>query len=134
MHAPDPAKGHHLQLVATDDIGLFVAHIFAHQDKYIGATIEFAADELTEPQIAATFSQVIGRPVKVTPAQLPPGADPSEEQKAMFAFFSGRGYDADIASLRRELPKLQTLEQYLRATGWENAEVVPETAPRAWGA
>ena len=60
-----------------------------------------------------------------------PGSE--EEQKAMFAFFNGQGYDADIAALRKELPKLKTLEQYLKANGWENAEIVPETAPREWG-
>jgi uncharacterized protein YbjT (DUF2867 family) len=126
-----PDKG--LQLVAADDIGLFVAHILAHPDKYLGKTIEFAAEELTEPQIAATFAKVIGRPVKVTPPQMPPGTAPTEEQKAMFAFFNGEGYDADIAALRKELPRLQTLEQYLVLNGWENAEMIPETAPRAWG-
>src|SRR4029079_4878527 len=48
-----PDKG--LQLVAADDIGLFVAYVFAHPDQYLGKTIEFAGQELTEQEIAATF-------------------------------------------------------------------------------
>ena len=126
-----PDKG--LQLVAADDIGLLVAHIFGRRDRYLGKTVEFAAQELTETQIADTFQRVIGRPVKVTPQQMPEGASPSPEQMAMFTFFYGQGYDADIAALRKELPQLLTFEQYLRRNGWENAEQMPEAAQRAWG-
>jgi uncharacterized protein YbjT (DUF2867 family) len=54
-----PDKG--LQLVAAEDIGLLVAHIFARRDQYLGKTIEFAGEELTEKQIADTFAKVIGR-------------------------------------------------------------------------
>lgn len=121
------------QLVASDDIGLLVAQVFAHRDQYLGKTIELAGDELTEQQIAATFGKVIGRPVKVVPEQMPPGVVPTAEQSAMFRFFNGQGYDADIAALRKELPQLQTFEQYLRRHGWENAEPMPETEQRPWG-
>jgi uncharacterized protein YbjT (DUF2867 family) len=126
-----PDKG--LQLVAADDIGLFVAHVFAHPEQYLGKTIEFAGQELTEHEIAATFESVIGRPVKVTPRERQAGAAPDPEQTAMFNFFNGQGYDADIAALRKTLPQLQTLEQYLRRRGWENAERIPETNRPAWG-
>jgi uncharacterized protein YbjT (DUF2867 family) len=121
------------QLVAADDIGLLVAHVFAHRDQYLGKTIELAGDELTEQQIAETFAKVISRPVKIVPQQMPEGYTPTAEQSAMFKFFNGQGYDADIAALRSELPQLQTFEQYLRRHGWENAEPMPETEQRPWG-
>ena len=35
-------------------------------------------------------------------------------------------YEANIAALRDEYPGLASLEQYLRAHGWENAEVPSE--------
>jgi len=126
-----PDKG--LQLAAADDIGRVVAQVFAHPEQYLGRTIELAGDELTETQIAETFGKVIGRPVAVTPPQMPEGAIPNAEQLAMFSFFNGTGYDANIAALRKEVPGLQTLEQYLRKNGWENAEKLPETEQRAWG-
>ena len=46
---------------------------------------------------------------------------PSAEMMAMFAFFNGPAYDADIPALRKELPQLQSFERYLRRTDWANA-------------
>src|SRR5215217_4477598 len=54
-----------VQSVAVEDIGVFVALAFAHREEYVGKTIELAGDELTESQIADTFTKVIGRPVKL---------------------------------------------------------------------
>ncbi len=113
--------GKTVQNVAVDDIGAFVALAFDRPQEFIGKTIELAGDELTEPQIAATFARVIGRPVVLAAPGMPGAQQPSPEQKAMFEFFNGQGYDADIPSLRKMYPPLKTLEQYLRANGWENA-------------
>src|SRR5215470_1952154 len=52
------------QLICSDDIGAFAALAFARPEKLIGRAVEIAGDELTNPQIAATFSRVMGRPVK----------------------------------------------------------------------
>jgi hypothetical protein len=51
----------------------------------------------------------------------------------MFNFFNGKGYDADIASLRKLHPGLLTLEQYLRQNGWENAEPMAMPEKSGWG-
>ena len=127
-----PDKG--LQLIALDDIGAFAALAFENPQEYLGRTIELAGDELTEPQIADTFTKVIGRPVTLAAPQIPEGASPTPEQIAMFQFFNSQGYDADILALRKIYPPLKTFEQWLRATGWENAEPlpIPENAGR-WG-
>jgi uncharacterized protein YbjT (DUF2867 family) len=127
-----PDKG--LQLIAVDDIGVFVEMALANPAEYLGKTVEIAGDELTEPQITATLTQVIGRPVQLVQRSLPEGAQPTQEQMAMFQFFNGRGYDADIPALRKVYPGLRTFEQWLRETGWENAQ--PEPIPAAgadWG-
>ncbi len=99
--------------------------IGSRRDEFLGRTIEFAGDELTEAQVAETFSRVIGRPVKIATPQMPEGQAPSPEQMAMFQFFSGKGYDADIAALRKIYPGLRKFETYLRQTGWENLPVLP---------
>ena len=122
-----------LQIVATDDIGVFAELAFAHPEQYLGKTIELAGDELTESQIADVFTKVIGRPVKSVGPQNPEGAAPTDEQIAMFNFFNGVGYDADIPALRRLYPGLQTLEQYLRRNGWENAQPIPIPEKGNWG-
>ena len=109
---PDKAT----QLVATDDIGVFAELALAQPEQFLGKTIELAGDELTEQQIADIFARVIGRPVKLVEPQNS-GAAPSEEMLAMFNFFNGEGYDADIPALRKLYPGLQTLEQFLRRNG-----------------
>lgn len=127
-----PDKG--LQLIAADDIGVFAELAFSNLQNYLGKTIELAGDELTEPQIAATFTKVIGRPVTVAQPSLPEGAQPSEEQIAMFQFFNSQGYDADIPALRKIHPGLRTFEGWLRETGWEDAEPMPmPDSGQGWG-
>src|SRR5258707_3088424 len=100
-----------IQMIATEDIGAFVAIIFTNRDNYLGQTIELASDEVTEAEIAATFTKVIGRPVNVVPARQ--DQVPSEEMVAMRNFFNGEGYTADIPALRKVHPGLLTLAQYL---------------------
>ena len=126
-----PEKG--LQLIAVEDIAVFAALAFANRNQYLGRTLELAGDELTELQIADTFTKVIGRPVSLnlpTPAE---GRQPDEEMIAMFNFFNGQGYDADIPALRKLHPGLINLEGYLRKNGWENAEPIPMSQDRRWG-
>ncbi len=127
-----PEKGR--QLIAVEDVAAFVALAFANPNQYVGKTIELAGDELTESQTADTFAKVIGRPVKLTmPTARGGGRRSEEEMKAMFNFFNGEGYSADIPALRKLHPSLLTLEQYLRKNGWENAEPIPMPEKSAWG-
>jgi uncharacterized protein YbjT (DUF2867 family) len=127
-----PDKG--LQLIAADDIGGIAAVVFANPREYVGKTLELAGDELTEPQIAGTLAKVIGRPVNVVPTRRAEGQAPSEEQIAMFQFFNGVGYDADIEAVRKIYPPLKNLETWLNETGWKNLPVMemPESGG-SWG-
>jgi uncharacterized protein YbjT (DUF2867 family) len=125
-----PEKG--VQMIAVEDIAVFVALAFANKKDYLGKTLELAGDELTESQTAEVFSKVIGRPVTLA---APSGQSwaPEEEAKAAFNFFNGEGYDADIAALRKIHPGLLNFEQYLRKNGWENAEPIPIPENKGWG-
>jgi uncharacterized protein YbjT (DUF2867 family) len=120
-----------IQSIAVEDIDVFVALAFANRDDYLGKTIELAGDALTEAQIAETFANVIGRPVKLTAPSSGGWGDP-EEAAAGFNFFNGEGYDADIPALRKLHPGLLTFEQWLRKSGWENAEPIPVPEKGAW--
>ncbi|HLO33318.1 MAG TPA: NmrA/HSCARG family protein [Anaerolineales bacterium] len=126
-----PEKG--IQSMAVQDIAVFVALAFANPEQYTGKTIELAGDELTESQIADTFTKVIGRPVKLTMPTQGGGRRSEEEMIAMFNFFNAEGYSADIPALRKLHPGLLTLEQYLRKNGWENAEPIPMPENAGWG-
>jgi uncharacterized protein YbjT (DUF2867 family) len=126
--------GKTIQIIATDDIGAFAELAFANPNQFLGKTIELAGDELTETQIAEVFTKVIGRPVKTVGPQKPSGEAPTEEQIAMYNFFNGIGYDANIAALRKLYPALQNLEQFLRLNGWENAQQIPlPETDSTWG-
>lgn len=126
-----PEKGH--QIIAVEDIAVFVALAFADPEAYLGKTLELAGDELTEPQLAETFSRVIGRPVKLVPPSGGWDNASEEEMQAAYNFFNGEAYTADIPALRRLHPGLLTLEQYLRRNGWENAEPIPMPEKNGWG-
>jgi uncharacterized protein YbjT (DUF2867 family) len=126
-----PEKG--VQQVAVQDIAVFAALAFANPKEYLGKTIELAGDEMTESQIADTFAKVIGRPVKLVKPTAGEGRRSEEEMIAMFNFFNGAGYDADIAALRKIHPGLLTFEQYLRKNGWENAKPIPMPEQSARG-
>jgi uncharacterized protein YbjT (DUF2867 family) len=125
-----PEKG--VQNIAVEDVAVFVALAFAEPEQYLGKTIELSGDELTEPQIADTFTKVIGRPVKRVSPTAGGGRSSEEEMIAMFNFFNNVGYDADIPALRKIHPGLLTLEQWLRKNGWENAEPIPMPEQSAW--
>jgi uncharacterized protein YbjT (DUF2867 family) len=109
------------QIIAVEDIAFFAALAFKDPKGFLGRTIELAGDELTEAQVAEVFAEVIGRPVAVG-APNPRAGMNEEEAKAMFDFFDGKAYAADIPALRKIHPGLLTLEQYLRRHGWENAD------------
>ena len=121
------------QLIALEDIAVFVALAFADPKQYLGRTIELAGDALTEAQIVETFAKVIGRPVTLTLPSGGSGRRSEEEMIAMFNFFNGEAYDADIPALRKLHPGLLRLEQYLRKKGWENAQPVPIPENQGWG-
>ncbi len=124
---PDKA----LQIIAVDDIGAFAALAFSAPSAWLGRAVELAGDELTEPQMAAALSRVIGREVAMAPQDR--RGPPEDEMKAMREFFNGKGYEADIPALRKVYPGLHTFEAWLRETGWEGMPVLPMPAPGAWG-
>jgi len=114
------------QLIAVDDIGAVAAIVFSNMEKYLGTTLEISGDELTETEAAETFAKVIGRQVNLGQPQTDDDNFMSaEEQAAGINFFNGEAYTADIAAVRKIHPNLQTFEQYLRVTGWENLPVLP---------
>lgn len=52
-----------MQLIAVDDIGKFVAAIFADQERFGGTTVKIASDTVTGRELGTIFSEVAGRPI-----------------------------------------------------------------------
>ena len=111
-----------LQMIATDDIGAFVALAFERPKDFIGVELEIAGSELTTHQAAEVFSRVLNRPMKSQrlPLFLVRLLFGKEFYK-MFRWFNDEGFRANIPELRRKYPevRLHTLEDWLREDGWD---------------
>jgi len=106
--------------IAVQDIGAFVARVFADPAKWVGRAVDICGEALTMEETAETMARAIGRPVRYI--QVP--WDEFERRLGtptarMFRFFEGGGFAADPATLRAEVSNLHTLERYLRSAGWE---------------
>jgi uncharacterized protein YbjT (DUF2867 family) len=106
-----------LQLIATDDIGWFVAKAFAEPAMYIGQQIEIAGDDVTRQQAIHILRQN-----GLTPAfglKIPAliHSKVPEEFRLMFNWFAREGYQAEISDLRRRHPSMETLETWAAKAG-----------------
>jgi uncharacterized protein YbjT (DUF2867 family) len=116
----DPDKP--FQMIAVEDIGVFAAMAFENPDGWVGREVDIAGDELTMPEIADTFSRVIGGEVGYDQVPWHQFEEQmGEEYTVMYRWFNDYGYEADIAALKEEHSGLISFEQYLRGHSWENA-------------
>lgn len=103
-----------LQLVATDDIGVFAAKSFNNPEEYGGKCISIAGDELTYEKMVDVFINKTGAEPPHTFDFVARGALwMSKEMGTMFAWFEKQGYGADIAALKKEHPDLVDLKTWL---------------------
>src|SRR5262249_29596881 len=110
------------QTIATDDIGAFAALAFDRPNDFIGLNLEIAGSELTNPQAAAVFSRVLGKPVKFQKLPMPVvRLVLGKEFYQMFRWFNADGFKANIGELRRNYPEihLRNLDEWLREEGWD---------------
>ncbi|MBT0725567.1 NmrA/HSCARG family protein [Rosenbergiella sp. S61] len=104
-----------LQMIATADIGKYVAQAFASPGDFIGRDEEIAGDALTRAQIVATFRShgwQAGLPFPVPRLLLRPLP---YDIRRMFEWFGETGYEADIPALRTRQPDLLTLAGWIAA-------------------
>lgn len=108
-----------LQQLSEEDYGAMVAEVFDRPADFISREIEVASVEMTMPEIAAAFGQVLGK--SVTYQQIPFEAfeqQAGEEVTIMYRWFERVGYAADLAQLQREFPAPTDFESYLRDHDW----------------
>lgn len=101
-----------LQLIASDDIGAFVAIAFNNPDKYIGKSFAIAGDEITMVQAAEVLSVKLGKPVQFISLPIDALRAHSEEMAIMFDWFNNHGYIADIPALKTLYPQLQSFAEW----------------------
>lgn len=108
-----------LQQLSEEDYGAMVAEVFERRADFLGRALELASVDMTMTEIAAAFSQVLGKPVAYQ--QIPFEAfeqQAGEEVTIMYRWFENVGYAADLAQLKREFSKLSDFDSYLRDRGW----------------
>lgn len=108
-----------LQLIATEDIGNFVALAFEQPTSFIGKALEIAGDELKMTELTETFSQVMERTIEFVEQPMDQVIQSSPENALMMEWFNDQGYQAIIPALSALYPSLLNLETWLRATGWQ---------------
>lgn len=110
-------KDRKLQTIAVTDVGAFVAIAFADPDRYLGQALELGGDEVTGPQAAEAFSEVLGSPVRYEEVPVQAAIDQNPEWGVMFKWFNEQGYQADIRGLRRIHPSMLPFSTWV-ATSW----------------
>jgi len=113
------APGRKLQIVATKDIGHFAADAFENPAEHIGTAVALAGDELTGEDIAQSFADETGLPVRFEEQPLEQVRAFSADIAEMFVWLNQYGYAADIPALRERHPELMSLRDWIRASGWE---------------
>jgi uncharacterized protein YbjT (DUF2867 family) len=108
-----------VQMIATDDIGALAALAFENPRDFVGKALEIAGDELTMPQAAEVFGQVIGRPVSFTEIPIEQVRSFDANLAKLGEWLNNEGFRANIPALRATYPDLMTLETFLRKNGWE---------------
>jgi uncharacterized protein YbjT (DUF2867 family) len=111
----------HTQVIAVDDIGAFTALVFRERAEYIGQAFELGGDSVRYSQIAEAFGRTLDRqieynqiPLKALEQQHP---DLARWIAAGMEFAARDGWHANIPDLRRRLPNLKSLDQWLAAEG-----------------
>lgn len=85
-----------LQMIATRDIGKYLARAFEQHDKLKNAELDIAGDELTMPEVAKILTDVTGHPVQHVQVPIEEVRKGSADFAAMLEWFDRVGYDVDI--------------------------------------
>ena len=91
-----------LQQLSRRDLGRFVAALFDDPAQHTDQRFDIASDAPTPDQMAASLSEVLGKPVHAEAYD--PERISSEDMRAMFTFLGGEGYSADIPLLHKQFP------------------------------
>jgi uncharacterized protein YbjT (DUF2867 family) len=110
-----------LHFIAIRDIGFLAGEAIEHPEVWVGKAVNIAGDSMTVEAYVDTYSEVMGREVVYTQLPLEQYLQTMPKPlRPLFKWYDEVGYTADVEGLRQRYPELMTLDQYLRATGWEN--------------
>ncbi|MFU8868719.1 NmrA/HSCARG family protein [Natronococcus sp.] len=107
-----------LQVLDIEDLGAFVAEVFAEPDRYTGEAFELASDELPLRAMAVRFADALGFDVRARHLSIEDVREgQGEEFAAMFEWFNEAGYESPIDELQADHDvDFNRLEEYLERT------------------
>jgi uncharacterized protein YbjT (DUF2867 family) len=112
-----------VQVLAVDDIGKFVAAIFADSARFGGETLEIASDSVTGGDLEASFTAASGRPIPY--ARIPDEVLEANSFLGKLAALVDDGRlagNADLSSLRGINPAMLTFRAWLAGPGHASFE------------
>ncbi|KAI8960411.1 NAD(P)-binding protein [Daldinia sp. FL1419] len=106
--------GKRMQWIATSDIGVFAAKVFADPERWNRRAVGLAGDELSWEQLNASFAKATGSPVPVSYWFFGSALTYMvTEMGLMIGWFATDGYRADVTARRRDHPQMLTMEEWL---------------------
>jgi len=102
----------HEPLIAVADIGAVAALAFADPEKHRGKVYDLAGDALTQPEIAATISEAVGREVPFRGIPIEEVRSVSEDTAKALEAMALLENTIDIEALRAIHPGLLTFEAW----------------------
>ncbi len=100
-----------LQMIAVEDIGKWVAHMFLNKENYLFQAVEIAGDDVTFSKMIAAYQKVYGKTPRSI--KLPASLFSMGDLGKMITWINKYGYQADLRMNRAELPDLLTYEQFI---------------------
>lgn len=109
---------HSIQLTAVEDIGKFVAAIFADKTRFGGVTLKISSDRVTGRDLEAAFTEVAGRPISY--ARFPDDVLAANADLAHMAWSLENGPLAehvDLNAMREINPEILSFRSWLGTSG-----------------
>ena len=105
------------QLISAEDVGKAAAHIFLNPEAFKNRTVNLAAEQMDQGQIASVFSDVLGFNVK---HQKLPGLITrlvmGKNLYTMFKYVNDHGgiFAPDYQAVNKELPTMMSLKEWVK--------------------
>ena len=110
-----------LQQVSVKNIGDFVASLISRREAVFGERFDFAGDELTGDECAATLTRITGHQVIYEALPVSVARKQSDDMAAMFEWFDGVGYNVDVPELHKSFSDVdwQSYSQWVDSQDWQ---------------
>jgi uncharacterized protein YbjT (DUF2867 family) len=117
--SPLPA-GCKVKQISVEDIGRFAALVLERREQFSGHRVDLAADDSSGEEMAEILSRVLGRPMRCSVLPRALLQVQGSSMARAFEFLESRGYEVDVATLRREYPEVgwQDFEAWARSLEW----------------